>query len=152
MSANLNSTLNETQASDCYSPGILTAENIEKAFPYGLIIIVSLAGNSLIGIILYKTKTMRRKINYFILNMALCDMLVAIFVLPMDLEELFVDNWLIKGGPLGQTLCKAVPFLKYLSCVVSVETLVLIAVDRFGAVVFPLRRPFITSKVCPFLI
>ena len=49
-------------------------------------------------------------------------------------------------------MCKAVPFLKYLSCVVSVETLVLIAVDRFGAVVFPLRRPFITSEVCPFLI
>ena len=32
----------------------------------------------------------------------------------------------------------------------SIESLVLI--DRFGAVVFPLRRPFISSKICPFLI
>ena len=152
MSANLNSTMNETHASDCFSSGTLTAENIGKAFAYGLIIVVSLTGNSLIGIIAYKKQTMRRKINYFILNMAMSDMLVAIFVLPMHMGEFFVDNWLIRDGPLGQILCKTVPFLKCLSCVVSIETLVLIAVDRFGAVVFPLRRPFITSKICPFLI
>ena len=34
----------------------------------------------------------------------------------------------------------------------SRETLVLIAVDRFGAVVFPLRSPLIRSKLCPFFI
>ena len=38
------------------------------------------------------------------------------------------------------------------SLVVSVQSLVLIAVDRFGAVVFPLRSPLISSKVCPFFI
>lgn len=45
MSANLNSTMNETHASDCYSSGTLTAENIGKAFAYGLIIVVSLTRN-----------------------------------------------------------------------------------------------------------
>ena len=34
----------------------------------------------------------------------------------------------------------------------SVQNLVLIAVDRFGAVVFPLRSPVISSKLCPFYI
>ena len=150
MSTNLNSTMNETQASDCFRPGNLTAEKVGKAFAYCLIIVVSLTGNSLIAIIIYKKKPMRRKINYFILNMALSmsDILISIFVLPMDFVELFV----ISDGLLGQTLCNVVPFIKYLSCVVSIESLVLIAVDRFGAVVFPLRRPFISSKICPFLI
>ena len=95
---------------------------------------------------------MRRKINYFILNMALSDILLSIFALPMDFVELFVEYWFISDGLLGKTLCKGVPFLKYLSCVVSIESLLLIAVDRFGAVVFPLRRPFISSKICPSLI
>ena len=36
--------------------------------------------------------------------------------------------------------------------IVSVQNLVLIAVDRFGAVVFPLRSPLIRSKLCPFFI
>ena len=148
MSKNLNSTMNETQAPDCSSPGNVTSETIGKMFAYCLIIVVSLAGNSLIAIIIYKKKPMRRKINYFILNMALSDILISIVVIPMDFAELFV----ISDGLLGQTLCKVAPIVKYLSCVVSIESLVLIAVDRFGAVVFPLRRPFISSKICPFLI
>ena len=39
-----------------------------------------------------------------------------------------------------------------MSTVVSIQSLVLIAVGRFGAVVFPLRPPLISSKRCPFLI
>jgi len=35
---------------------------------------------------------------------------------------------------------------------VSVLSLVLIAVDRFGAVEFPLRSPLFSSKLCPFFI
>ena len=139
--------MNETQPTDCSSSVNFTAEKIGKTFAYCLIVAVSLTGNSLIGIIIYKKKPMRRKINYFILNMAMSDILLAIFI-PMDFVELFV----ISDGLLGQALCKVVSGVKYLSCVVSIESLVLIAVDRFGAVVFPLRRPFIGSKTCPFLI
>ena len=40
-----------------------------------MIIAVSQTGNSLIGIVIYKKTTMRGKINYFILNMALSDIL-----------------------------------------------------------------------------
>ena len=56
------------------------------------------------------------------------------------------------GGPLGQALCKLVDFLPSVSTVVSIQSVVLIAVDRFGAVVFPLHSPFISSKQCPFFI
>ena len=34
----------------------------------------------------------------------------------------------------------------------SIQSLVLIAVDRFGAVVYPLLSPLISSKMCPFFI
>ena len=60
-------------------------------------------------------------------------------------------QWLI-SGPLGQALCKLVPFLVEVSCTVSIQYLALIAVVRFGAVVFPLRSPPISSKLCPFFI
>ena len=39
-----------------------------------------------------------------------------------------------------------------MSFAVSVQSLVLIAVDRFGAVIFPLRSPLINSKRCRFFI
>ena len=141
--------MNGTQPSSCYwNP---TAEKIGLTFAYSLIVLVSLAGNTVIGIIVYKTKTMRKPINFLIVNMAMSDLLIPIFVIPKDIGVLYTNSFLI-GGHLGQALCKLVGFLPLFSIVVSVQSLVLIAVDRFGAVVFPLRSPLISSKLCPFFI
>ena len=149
MSQDLNKTMNGTQPSSCYwNP---TAEKIGLTFAYCLIFLVSLAGNTLIGIIVYKTKTMRKPINFLIVNMAMSDLLFPIFTIPWDMQVLYTNSWLI-GGPLGQALCKLVTYSAQVSLVVSVQSLVLIAVDRFGAVVFPLRSPLISSKLCPFFI
>ncbi|XP_020611141.1 neuropeptide FF receptor 1-like [Orbicella faveolata] len=149
MSENVNTTMNGTQPSSC--PSASTAEKIGSTFAYCLIFIVSLTGNTVIGIIVYKTKTMRKPINFFIVNMATSDLLHPIIVIPRRIQELYIDSWLI-GGPLGQALCKLIVSLADLSATVSIQSLVLIAVDRFGAVVFPLRSPLISSKLCPFFI
>ena len=76
---------------------------------------------------------------------------IPIFVIPPLILILYIDSWLI-GGPLGQTFCKLGAFLPDVSTAVSIQSLVLIAVDRFGAVVFPLRSPLISSKLCLFFI
>ena len=83
--------------------------------------------------------------------MAMSDLLIPIFLIPWDIQRLYIKSWLI-GGPFGQALCKLVGFLPNVSIAVSIQSLVLIAVDRFGAVVFPLRSPLISSKLCPFFI
>ena len=149
MSQDLNKTLNGTQPSSCYWN--LTAEKIGTIIAYCLIVLVSLAGNTVIAIIVYKTKTMRKPINFLIVNMAMSDLLIPLFVIPTDIGVLYTNSFLI-GGPLGQALCKLVTFLPLVSTVVSIQSLVLIAVDRFGAVVFPLRSPLISSKLWPFFI
>jgi len=141
-----------TNGSSCSSQLNPTAQKIGETFAYCLIFVVSLVGNSFIVIIVYKTQTMRKPINYFITNMAVSDLLFPIFLIPRNLTGLYVDYQSLIGGPLGQALCKLVPFLVDVSCTVSIQCLVLIAVDRFGAVVFPLRSPLISSKLCPFFI
>ncbi|XP_078376171.1 QRFP-like peptide receptor [Oculina patagonica] len=141
--------MNATKASSCSSDP--TAEKIAKFFAYCLILVISLVGNTLIGIIVYKTKAMRKTTNFFIVNMAMSDLLFTIFSFPRVLAALFVDSWLI-GGLLGQALCKLHVFFSDISSVVSVQSFVLIAVERFGAVLFPFRSPLINSKLCFFLI
>ena len=149
MSQDLNKTMNGTQPLSCYwNP---TAEKIGLIFAFCLIFLVSLAGNTIIGIIVYKTKPMRKPINFLIVNMAMSDLLFPIFLIPRDIQRLYINSWLI-GGPLGQVFCKLAIFLPFVSIAVSIQSLVLIAVDRFGAVVFPLRSPLISSKLCPFFI
>ena len=131
MSQDLNNTMNGSQPWSCYwNP---TAKQIGTTFALCLIFLVGLAGNIVIGIIVYKTKTMRKPINFLIVNMAMSDLLVPIFLIPRNIQWLYINSWLI-GGPLGQALCKLVSFLPEVSIVVSIQSLVLIAVDRFGAV------------------
>ena len=144
----MNTTVNGSSCSSPYNP---TAAKLGKTFAYCLIFVVSLIGNSFIAIIVYKTHTLRKPINFFIVNMAMSDLLSPIFLLPRDLSYLYADSWLI-SGPLGQALCKLAPFLSDVSTGVSVQSLVLIAVDRFGAVIFPLHSPLISSKLCLFFI
>ena len=83
--------------------------------------------------------------------MASSDLLFPIFWIPWFLSSLHTNLFLI-GGQLGLALCKLVRFFSFVSCAVSIQNLILIAVDRFGAVVFPLRSPLIRSKLCPFFI
>ncbi|CAH3185417.1 unnamed protein product [Porites lobata] len=129
----MNSTVNGSSGSwSCLN---FSALKIGGTVTYCLIIIVSLVANSLIVILVCKTPNLKKTINYFIANMALSDLLYPIFLIPWDLSDLHTNSFLI-GGPLGQAF----------------QNLILIAVDRFGAVVFPLRSPLIRSKVRPFFI
>jgi len=107
MSQDVNKTMNGIQPSSCYwNP---TAENMEKTFAFCLILLVSLAGNTVIGIIVYKKKTIRKPINFFIVNMAMSNLLFPIFLIPLDIQLLYINSWLI-GGSLGEA-CKLVYLL-----------------------------------------
>ncbi|KAL9972687.1 hypothetical protein ACROYT_G019046 [Oculina patagonica] len=128
-----------------------TAEKIGKTLAYCVIIVVSLTGNLLIGTIVFKIKSMRRTINYLIVNMAMSDLILPIFVFPRILTDLYIGHWLV-DGTFGLALCKLAYFMQDVSTAVSIQSLVLIAVDRFGAVVFPFRPPVVSAKLCPFYI
>ena len=148
----MNSTVNGSSGSwSCFDQLNSTAWKIGGTVGYCLTIIVSLAANSLIVMIVYKTPNLRKPIDFFIANMASSDLLVPIFWIPFDLSYLHTNSFPI-DGQLRQALCKLLPFFGNVSFVVSIQNLILIAVDRFGAVVFPLRSPLIRSKLCPFFI
>ena len=145
----MNSTVNGSSGSwSCLN---FSALKIGGTVAFCLIIIVSLVANSLIVILVCKTPNLKKPINYFIANMALSDLLYPIFWIPWNLSSLHTNSFLI-DGQLGQALCKLLLFFPTVSITVSSQNLILIAVDRFGAVVFPLRSPLIRSRLCLFFI
>ncbi|XP_068684834.1 QRFP-like peptide receptor [Montipora foliosa] len=145
----MNTTIN--RSGNCSFQWNPTTYKIGATVAYCLISVVSLVGNSCIGIIVYKTKTLRKPINIFVVNMAMSDLLVPLIYIPKQVAELYLNFWL-KSGVLGNALCKLIPFIYVVSFIVSVQSLVLISVGRFGTVVFPLRSPLISTKRCPLFI
>ena len=99
----MNSTANGSSGScSCFN---FTAQKIGGTVAYCLIIIVSLVANSLIVILVSKTPSLKKPINYFIANMALSDLLYPIFLIPWRLSYLHTNYSFLIGGKLGQALC-----------------------------------------------
>nr|XP_019575627.1 PREDICTED: neuropeptide FF receptor 2 [Rhinolophus sinicus] len=107
---------------------------------YFLIFFLCMVGNTVVCFIVMRNKHMHTVTNLFILNLAISDLLVGIFCMPITL----LDN-IIAGWPFGSTMCKISGLVQGISVASSVFTLVAIAVDRFRCVIYPFK-PKLTIK------
>ena len=125
-----------------------TAEKISKVCAYCFLLLGSFLGNILIISIVYKHRDLRKTINYFIVNMAVSDLILSIVVIPVRIIRLVTGSrhWRITGI-LGSISCKSLHFLLPVSIHVSAQSLVWIAIDRFVAVVFPIKVGLISAKI-----
>ena len=117
-----------------------------KVAPYGCILLLSLVGNALVLLIGYRDRRLRTNVNLFITNMAASDLLFTIFGVPYRISALVTGGRWLVHGTIGEALCKVVTFAGDISNMVSILSLVAIAVDRFDAIVFPMSSQLITRK------
>ena len=124
-----------------------------KVLFYCVVLIISLVGNSVIIANVARNKEMKTTVNYLIANMAASDLLISTFAVPMQLVEIVVGprRWLLHGA-VGLISCKLVYFLQDISSSVSVQSLVVIAIDRYRGIVFPFRQAIVTPKRCKVII
>ena len=124
-----------------------------KATCYSVVMLLSLLGNAAVITIVAKNKHMRTTTNYLIANMAVSDLLLSAFAVPRELTEIFIGfrGWLI-DGLAGAVLCKIVYFVQDISTAVSIQSIVVITLDRYIGVVSPFREPIITPKRRKFVI
>ena len=106
---------------------------------YTLIVasICSFVGNLLVILTVYRNKNLQTSISYFIVNMSVSDILFPLLELLHPI--LFFRSIPQLSKLVLNLLCKLLPFIFEVSYGVSMLTLVAITVDRFSAVMFPLR-------------
>ena len=112
-----------------------------KTLAYFIILFICLVGNILVLLITYKNKQLRKSIGFFVFNMAVSDLLNPLTIMPIRIVQIISgsDAWNIDSPRmLGNILCKLSYFLPDVSLAVSVQSLVLISMDRFVATIFPL--------------
>ena len=124
-----------------------------KTFAYSVILLFSLFGNLAVILIVWKNERMRTTTNLLISNMAASDLLISVFAVPRELAQIYAGHrrWLI-DGVLGSISCKLVYVFQDISTAVSIQSLVVIAIDRYRGIVYPFHPPLITSKVCKAII
>jgi hypothetical protein len=108
---------------------------------YSILLVLSVVGNGLVIAVVCCNKHLQTVFNYFIINMAVSDLFIPLLALPIKIVNTANGKqmrWLIEGA-LGDVTCKLFIFLIDISPAVSVISLVMIAVNRFVAIVYPMH-------------
>jgi hypothetical protein len=115
-----------------YSLQYYLGEMIIVTILLGILTLWTIIGNLLVLISLFKFKNLKTMSNYLIGNLALCDFLLSLTVLPMSLINDVLGHWLF-----GEVLCNIWLSIDVLYCTASIWSLCVIALDRFTATTFP---------------
>lgn len=119
--------------------GLLTAT-------VSLISIWAFIGNTLVTVAFLKDVTLRTSTNYFIVNMAISDLLSAMTNWPLYAIEGMQSGKHTISDSIATPVCKFCIYSRSISQAVSVISLVLIVVDRFIAIVRPFQATRITGR------
>lgn len=129
------------------------SSKVAKSVGLGVLFAMSLIGNCLIIVCVIKNvnKRMRTVSNLLIVNTSIAYLLITIVNIPDLIYNINTPpTTSMFEGPLGSHLCRLKSFAPFLSVTLSTQSFAILAVDRFIAVFYPLRR--ITHKVAYFLI
>ena len=143
--SNLSNVSSSEKGLDCgalYEPYVF---KISLIVVYCMVLLVGLTGNALIITLVYKRKDLRKTVNQLIANMAFSDFLFQLTFIPVELAKAAYGQWPI-AEPAGSIVCRIQSFVMYASVYVSVQSLTWIALDRFIAVVFPMKVHLISSR------
>lgn len=123
-----------------------TTHQIVVLLAYSLMFLLSLNGNIMTVFIVLTKPYMRSITNCLIANMAIADLLMTFSAMPYSAAYMYVNSrWF--GGIMGMITCKMLHFSVALSIAASVVTLIVIALDRFFAVVYPFKRANVIRKI-----
>ncbi|KAL7637708.1 UNVERIFIED_CONTAM: hypothetical protein RMT77_011317 [Armadillidium vulgare] len=101
---------------------------------FGVMVFVATSGNLIVIWIVLTEKRMRTVTNIFLVNLSIADAMVS------TLNVIFSIIYMISGHwPFGRIYCKISQFVSLLSVAASVFTLMAISIDRYLAIMVPLR-------------
>lgn len=113
----------------------LQGKHIFYIILYSTISVAAVGGNSIVIYLIARYKRMQSVTNWFLFNCALGDLLMALLCIPFtSISNLLLDSWIF-----GLFMCHLITYAQAVSVFVSAYTLVAIAVDRYTAIIYPLR-------------
>lgn len=107
-----------------------------------IIIILTIGGNILVIMAVKMEKKLHNATNYFLMSLAIADLLVGLFVMPTSLLAILYDYvW-----PLPRPLCPVWISLDVLFSTASIMHLCAISLDRYVAVRNPVEHSRFNSR------
>ncbi|XP_038651383.1 alpha-1A adrenergic receptor-like isoform X1 [Scyliorhinus canicula] len=106
-----------------------------------LFILIALVGNILVILSVVFNRHLQTATNYFIINLAIADLLLSTTVLPFSATWEITGYWIF-----GRIFCDIWAAVDVLCCTASIMSLCAISIDRYIGVRYSLRYPSIVTE------
>ena len=126
---------------DSTSQGLPRRSQIILIVIYTLTTVLSVVGNIFVIIVFTIGRRSRTDLRWFLTNLAVADLIMAIFCMPFTFTMTMLSNWIFSAP-----MCPVVLYMQTVSVTVSVCTIMAIGVDRFWVVNYPLRSRITKSR------
>ncbi|CAK9829210.1 Growth hormone secretagogue receptor type 1 [Anthophora retusa] len=108
-----------------------------------IVMILGIIGNLMVPLVVFRGKDMRNSTNIFLVNLSVADLCVLLICTPTVLVEV---NSGPQVWPLGEFMCRTVPFVELTVAHASVLTILAISFERYYAICEPLRVGYMCTK------
>ncbi|XP_020627899.1 substance-K receptor-like [Orbicella faveolata] len=112
---------------------MVDSTNLSLTVLYVITMIVALVGNTLLIYIVWKKPETRNLTSFLFVNMAVADLLVALFQMPINITHFYISG-------VSDLFCRFEYYAHFVSMIASIFSLTVMAFDRYFAVVHPFRR------------
>ncbi|KAF7228521.1 probable G-protein coupled receptor 101 [Nothobranchius furzeri] len=119
------------------------AGSVVKMVLISVIVCLSLFGNVVVLLVFQRKPQLLHVANRFVLNLLLADLLQTILVMPFAIAASVPGVW-----PLDARLCQALVVSMHLFAFAGVNTIIVVSVDRYLAIIHPLSYP---TRMTPHL-
>ncbi|KFQ54899.1 neuromedin-U receptor 2 [Pelecanus crispus] len=115
---------------------------LPMALVYTLIFIVGVVGNFLVCLVILKHRNMKTPTNYYLFSLAISDLLVLLFGMPLEVYEMW-SNYPFLFGPVG---CYLKTALFETVCFASILSVTTVSVERYIAILHPFRAKLESTR------
>ncbi|XP_028600274.1 alpha-1D adrenergic receptor [Podarcis muralis] len=119
----------------------LTLQSVGVGVFLALFILSAIVGNILVILSVACNRQLQTVTNYFIINLAIADLLLSTTVLPFSATLEVLDLWIF-----GRIFCDIWAAVDVLCCTASIMSLCIISVDRYIGVKYSLKYPTIMTE------
>ena len=107
----------------------------------GIIVLGGIVGNLMVIYVILSQPRLRTHTNLLLLNLAIADVSFLLLFGSFTTVHYALNNW-----PLGDPLCRIIQYLLYVTCYVTVYTLIAVSAVRYLTVVYGNKSAFLRSK------
>nr|XP_042900361.1 cholecystokinin receptor type A-like [Parasteatoda tepidariorum] len=129
---------------DMLNPLAINPSFVPIVLTHSIIFFIGIVGNTVVIVTWAGSKPARSPTCTFLVSLAVADLILLVFYVPLELVGYFVITW-----DAGGTICKLSSYIEMLSGMASVLNLTAVSIERFLVIAYPIMaRRFCTVSTC----